>query len=619
MTGLVGSQEQKLILQTMGTAVKSVTKTNVFCPDRMALSFMLDPAFFEPALHMQPKNSTLPYSVIFSAGRHYNGYHVRFRDVARGGLRVVLPPSRQAHVVESRLHFNECFGLAWAQQLKNKDIPEGGSKAVCLVHPSKAIAREDLLHSCVKKFVDSILDLITPDPATSALVVDRAEPEQKKGNLIYLGPDENITPFDIEWVVSHAEKRGYPQHQAFMSSKPRIGINHKDFGVTSEGVAVFLDVALKAIGINPSEQPFTIKLTGGPDGDVAGNMLSIMHREYGDNAKVVGIVDATAVAEDPDGIPMKELLRLVKNNLPLSHLKPDCLGSAAYFSLTDNEEGKKRQNTMHNTVKADVFVPAGGRPATVNGSNWQQFLLDDSTPSAKCVVEGANLFFTPEARSALFQECRLPIVKDSSANKCGVICSSLEILASMSMSQEEVLSIREAYIPQVLDRLRDLAGSEARLLFSESMAQPDVPLPELSERISFAIIKVTDALSEQLDKKGDESRAAMWPLLNDVVPPALYDKYGDKLPERLPWEYTRAILSSGLASRLVYNEGLQFVENLPQSRMGTFALQYLDEEQKIKALISSVSQSGMAEAATVESILRKGGARASIEMSPLDC
>ena len=47
----------------------------------------------------------------------------------------VLPPSDEAHSAESRRHYMECFGLSWAQQLKNKDIPEGGSKAVCLVTP----------------------------------------------------------------------------------------------------------------------------------------------------------------------------------------------------------------------------------------------------------------------------------------------------------------------------------------------------------------------------------------------------------------------------------------------------------------------------------------------------
>ena len=58
---------------------------------------------------------------------------VRFREVARGGLRVVLPDSQQTHTAESRRHFNECFRLAFAQQLKNKDIPEGGSKACSIL------------------------------------------------------------------------------------------------------------------------------------------------------------------------------------------------------------------------------------------------------------------------------------------------------------------------------------------------------------------------------------------------------------------------------------------------------------------------------------------------------
>ncbi len=38
--------------------------------------------------------------------------------------------------------------------------------------------------------------------------------------------------------------------------------------MTSEGVVVYLDVALrKALKIDPKKDPFSIKLTGGPDGD----------------------------------------------------------------------------------------------------------------------------------------------------------------------------------------------------------------------------------------------------------------------------------------------------------------------------------------------------------------
>lgn len=48
-----------------------------------------------------------------------------------------------------------------------------------------------------------------------------------------------------------------------MSSKPLSGINHKEYGVTSEGVNTYLDVALREVlGINPSQNAFTVKMTG---------------------------------------------------------------------------------------------------------------------------------------------------------------------------------------------------------------------------------------------------------------------------------------------------------------------------------------------------------------------
>ena len=53
----------------------------------------------------------------------------------------------------------------------------------------------------------------------------------------------------------------------------------------------------------------SVKLTGGPDGDVCGNMLRILYRDYGDNVRVVGLADGTASAEDPNGIPMNEVSR----------------------------------------------------------------------------------------------------------------------------------------------------------------------------------------------------------------------------------------------------------------------------------------------------------------------
>jgi len=54
-----------------------------------------------------------------------------------------------------------------------------------------------------------------------------------------------------------------------MSSK-EIGINHKEYGVTSRGVIKFAEVAMREIGIDIRRDSFSVRFTGGPNGDVAG-------------------------------------------------------------------------------------------------------------------------------------------------------------------------------------------------------------------------------------------------------------------------------------------------------------------------------------------------------------
>jgi glutamate dehydrogenase len=247
--------DAQLLLTTLLDAVSSSLRTNAFCADRFALAIKVDPTLCGVN---EVVGTDQPFGTLFVHGRRFNGFHVRFRDIARGGLRVVVPPSKEQHVVESARQYDEVYSLAFAQQLKNKDIPEGGSKAVVLVDPATQGTRQEevsgdfrgyLMRKSVKAFTDSVLDLVTIDPAIKARIVDY----YKKDELIYLGPDENVIPEDINWIIDRAGKRGYPIPAAFMSSKPDAGINHKVYGVTSEGVAVFLDTALKAQGKHPDD------------------------------------------------------------------------------------------------------------------------------------------------------------------------------------------------------------------------------------------------------------------------------------------------------------------------------------------------------------------------------
>ncbi|POM61881.1 NAD-specific glutamate dehydrogenase, partial [Phytophthora palmivora] len=293
----VEHEDSILLLNSMADAVRGTLRTNKFIRDRYALSLRMDPK----VMGYGTVGKDTPYGVFFIYGRRFKGFHVRFRDIARGGLRMVYPSSTDAHALESARQYNEAYNLAFAQQLKNKDIPEGGSKAVVLCDPivgpiGDVAPRDFIIRKSVKAFSDALLDLNTTDEAVKEKIVDY----YGKDELIYLGPDENIIPADIVWMTKRAAYRGYPIPRAFISSKPDAGFNHKVYGVTSEGVAVFADVALRSQNIDPKNQPFTVKITGGTDGDVAGNVIKILHREYGDNLRIVGICDGTGVIEDPE-------------------------------------------------------------------------------------------------------------------------------------------------------------------------------------------------------------------------------------------------------------------------------------------------------------------------------
>ena len=593
------SETSRTVILTMLDAVRHVLRTNYHVHGRFGFAVRLDPEFLR-----NDDRPALPYGVFFVHGRGFDGFHVRFQDIARGGLRVVMPRSEAQHGREAERLYDEVYGLAFAQQLKNKDIPEGGAKAAILLEPGAGIDR------CVKAFVNSLLDLITPEPETRKQIVDLSGLDE----LIYLGPDENITPDHIEWVVRRAALRGYPLPTAFMSSKPGAGINHKVYGVTSEGVNVFLDVALNAVGIDPRKQPFTVKITGGPDGDVAGNMIRILHRDYGDNARVIAIGDGSGCAEDPDGFDTAELMRLFEEALPIASYDRSKLGPRGSVHGVDEPDGAQLRNTIHNRVVADAFVPAGGRPATIHAGNWRDFLQEDGTPSAKVISEGANLFLTPEARERLC-EAGCVIIKDSSANKCGVICSSFEICACMVLEESEFLEIKSTYVDQVLVKLRELARMEAELLINEHERHPETSLPETSTKLSRIINAAAPAIAASIADWNDEDLEHGRQLVRNHLPPILLEVGGDRVWTRLPERYLHWMMANRLASGIVYREGIDFLDDMAPTAVAELAVRYLRKSAELQGLLETLDASQVPERDKVARLLERGGTRALLHES----
>jgi len=62
---------------------------------------------------MVTQGAEMPFGVIFSHGRHFNAFHCRFRDIARGGLRLVTPSNADQFTQESSRQFDEAYGLSF--------------------------------------------------------------------------------------------------------------------------------------------------------------------------------------------------------------------------------------------------------------------------------------------------------------------------------------------------------------------------------------------------------------------------------------------------------------------------------------------------------------------------
>lgn len=591
---------ERNILRESFNFIRHILKTNYFLISKAALVFRIDPSALSPTHYPET-----PFGIFYMIGRGIRGFQVRYRDIARGGVRVVMP--RTAADFDSALAglFDEVNGLAYAQQLKNKDIPEGGSKAVLVLRPG---ADKNL---AVKSAISGLLDLITTDDKGNLApgIIDYFKHEE----ILFLGPDENMTNDLINWTVEHALHRGYRYAYAFISSKPDFGINHKEYGVTSEGVNVYLANTLRQLGLDAANKTFRIKMTGGPDGDVAGNLLKIAHRDYGERARVVAIADGLGAAFDPAGLDWPELLRLEREELSIVHFDQKKLssGSKAFVIAADSRENIKVRDNLYATVDAEIFIPAGGRPYTVKDKNWHRFMKADGAPSALAIIEGANIFFTKMAREKLVEQ-GVVVIKDSSANKCGVICSSFEIIACMTLSPEEFAAIKKPYVAEVIEILKEKADLEAKLLFQEKARRgSETDLVSLSYEISAEINRVTDILREKLLELPEDP--VLVPNFRYVLlshcPKVLVERYEERILKRIPRSHQIAIISAAIASRLVYKEGIDWLRHMDVEAVFAVATQYIDAELQIDKLSRVVQSAGFAGSEHVLNILRGVGAK----------
>lgn len=568
--------------------LESILKSNFYSRDKTALAFRLHADFckFYRSLsdrYVAAFPSDLPFGVFFFYRRRTQGYQIRFTDIARGGWRSVLP-GRGSNRLEMNDNyefardeaFRECYVLAHTQHLKNKDIFEGGSKMLTLLEPvSDPTLFKPLLWQMQRSITAAFLSLINYDEQKKLRdknIVDRLGTRE----IIEIGPDENMFDTMIEWMGEYARQAGYTLGSGLISGKPGAGINHKEYGVTSFGIHQYLLKTLEELGINPQQDPFSVKIAGGPGGDVAGNEMKLLLAEKKGKPlypglRIVAITDGPAVAYDPDGLDRDEIKRLI-HNAALDAFNPEKLhGEGAFLALSKPRSQNGRQFHHQYTVQdgrlqknmlskdefmqifqdnlvhyADIFMPGGGRPSTINEDNWQRF-FPNGKASFRAIVEGANSYITPKARN-LIQQNGVWIIKDASANKCGVITSSYEILSGLVLDEEEFKANKDELVAEVMEILQHLAQQEADWLFARFKATGTM-LTDLTEKLSREINAAKASISEYL---AAHPEFITEDLLLTHMPPLFRDRFAGRA-DRLPDEYKRALAAVELACRLVYS------------------------------------------------------------------
>ena len=608
---------RKNVLKQAINMVTYTLKTNFYRRNYTALAFRLDPHYLDDIpFKRSEKFPELPYAIFFTKGMHFFGFHIRFKDLSRGGLRTIYPEQIEKVIVERNNVFHECYWLAYTQHKKNKDIPEGGAKGVIFLKPYERLGIEteilkkeltatktdpkiieekvesfrneqktEYLYHAQRSYIESILSIVNcyaDGKLKNKYIIDY----WKRPEYLYLGPDENMHSSMIQWIADYSKRHGYKPGSSFISSKPQGGINHKEYGVTSLGINVYLHELLRYMGIDPQQQPFTVKMSGGPDGDVAGNQICNLYRDYQKNSKILAITDISGTIYDPHGLDLPILVKLFKEAKPIRFYPAEMLSKGGFLvdkdtkriqtafvqqTLCRKKEGGKVvdewltgsdmnalvRHQMHHT-KTDIFIPAGGRPGTLNEGNFREFLNPKGEPTSKAIIEGANLYLTEEARLSL-EKLGVLIIKDSSANKTGVICSSFEVLCGLALGDEEFIANKEQLVKEIIERLQVCAFNEARILLKthqESGGYLSEISELISERINHYTYQILDYLEEQpLPTNLDH------PLIKCFLSyclPTLRTRFQDKLMSEIPELHKKAIIACHIGAQIVYKKGLQW-------------------------------------------------------------
>jgi glutamate dehydrogenase len=612
------------ILRRYLDLIKATLRTNFYQPDangqpKSYFSFKFNPKLI-PEL---PK--PVPKFEIFVYCPRVEGVHLRFGNVARGGLRW---SDREEDFR------TEVLGLVKAQQVKNSVIVPVGAKGGFV--PRRLPlggSRDDVQNeaiACYRLFISGLLDIT--DNLKDGEVVPPANVVRHDEDDPYLvvAADKGTATFsDIANGI--AIDYGFWLGDAFASGGS-AGYDHKGMGITAKGAWVGVQRHFRERGINVQQDPISVIGIGDMAGDVFGNGLLMS-----DKLQLVAAFNHLHIFIDPNpDVASSFVERQRLFNLPRSAWTDYDTSlmseGGGIFPRSAKSIAISPQMQARFDITADRLTPTellnallkapvdllwnGGIGTYVKASTESHGDVGDKANDAlrvngnelrcKVVGEGGNLGMTQLGRVE-FGLAGGATNTDFIDNAGGVDCSDHEVnikillneavqAGDMTEKQRNLLlgsmtdevghlvlgnNYKQTQALSLAARRAYVRGAEYKRLMAdlESRGKLDraiefLPSEEqLAERagveqgltraeLSVLISYSKIDLKEQLLKSTMPDDAYLTRDMETAFPPSLVAKYGESMRRH---RLKREIVSTQIANDLVNNMGITFVQRLKES------------------------------------------------------
>lgn len=612
------------ILRRYLDLIKATLRTNFYQTGadgepKPYISFKLNPRAIPDIPRPVPKFEIFVYSP------RVEGVHLRFGDVARGGLRW---SDREED------YRTEVLGLVKAQQVKNAVIVPVGAKGGFIPRRLPAGGSRDEIQAeaiaCYRLFISGLLDIT--DNLREGQVVPPANVVRYDADDPYLvvAADKGTATFsDIANGI--ARDYGFWLGDAFASGGS-AGYDHKGMGITARGAWVSVQRHFREHGIDVQKEPITVIGIGDMAGDVFGNGMLLS-----ESLQLVAAFNHLHIFIDPNPDPAKsfverkrlfELPRSSWADYDASLISP---GGGVFprsaKSIAITPEMRERfaikadrltpTELIHALLKAPVdLIWNGGIGTYVKSSRESHADVGDKANDAlrvngnelraRVVGEGGNLGMTQLGRVEYCLNggaCNTDFID----NAGGVDCSDHEvnikillneIVASGDMTEKQrnqlLAEMTDAVAGLVLAnnykqtqalslaqrRARERMGEYKRLIAAlEAAGKLDRALEflpsdeELNERaangqgltrpeLSVLISYSKIDLKEALLKSQVPDDAYLLRDMETAFPALLVQKYGAAMRQH---RLKREIVSTQIANDLVNHMGITFVQRLKES------------------------------------------------------